>query len=197
MCGESGLESSSAVEVGGFSMARKRNKQETNWWVKWQRSSHHVRQKCSLQNPRHPARFVLGARDDMLSGPMTYWQRPQHTLHLEKMHLQLSLSKECFIVWLKMGVFARKYSRSTINHFVSLLWKSWKRGREPVVCTLNNCKIFYNVFQKFWRLTISASSEYCQEKGVGIPKNRERERGWNFGRLQRVHLKTEWLNTEN
>ena len=38
--------------------------------------------------------------------------------------------------WLliEMGVFARKYSRSTINHFVSLLWKSWKRGREPVYC---------------------------------------------------------------
>ena len=53
---------------------------------------------------------------------------------LEKMYLQLSLSKECFIVWLKMGVFAWKYSPSTINHFVSLLWKSWKRGREPVHC---------------------------------------------------------------
>ena len=26
--------------------------------------------------PCHPARFVLGARDDVLSGPMTYWQRP-------------------------------------------------------------------------------------------------------------------------
>ena len=26
--------------------------------------------------PCHPARFVLSARDDVLSGPMTYWQMP-------------------------------------------------------------------------------------------------------------------------
>ena len=76
-CGESGSESSSAAEVSGFSMARKINEQETNRWVKWQRSSRHVRQKCSRQNPCHPARFVLDWQDYVLSGPMTYWQRPR------------------------------------------------------------------------------------------------------------------------
>ena len=39
-------------------------------------TSRHVRQKCSRQNPCHPARCVLDARDDVLSGPMTNWQRP-------------------------------------------------------------------------------------------------------------------------
>ena len=69
-CRESGSESSSAAEVGGFSKARKRKKQETNWWVKtlkWQRSSRHVRQKCSRQNPCHPARFDLYAQDDVFA----------------------------------------------------------------------------------------------------------------------------------
>ena len=51
--------------------------------------------------------------------------------NLEKMYLVIYLCpKKSFIVWLKMGMFARKFS--TINRFVSLLWKSWKRGREPV-----------------------------------------------------------------
>ena len=35
--------------------------------LKWQRSSRHVRQKCSRQNPCHPARFVLYAQDDVFA----------------------------------------------------------------------------------------------------------------------------------
>ena len=35
--------------------------------VKWQRSSRHVRQKCSRQNPCHPARFDLYAQDDVFA----------------------------------------------------------------------------------------------------------------------------------
>ena len=48
----------------------KKKKQETNWWVKtlkWQGSSRHVRQKCSRQNPCHPARFDLYAQDDVFA----------------------------------------------------------------------------------------------------------------------------------
>ena len=81
------VETDSAVESRGRCQAHlqrsadfpwfgKESEQETNWRVKWQRSYRHVRQKCSRQNPCHPARFVLNARDDVLSGPMTCWAVP-------------------------------------------------------------------------------------------------------------------------
>ena len=60
-CGESGSDSSSAAdqEVCEFSMARKRNEQDTNWWVKWQRSSRHVRQMFPPK-PLPPSVFRFG-----------------------------------------------------------------------------------------------------------------------------------------
>ena len=79
--------------------------------------------------------------------PSHLWHTPSHHA-LGKMHLQLSLSKDCFIVWLKMGVFARKcYQQSTITSEVCYS-KSRKSGRELAVLlfsTFDNGKMVFNL----------------------------------------------------
>ena len=70
-CGESGSESSSAAEVSGFSMARKRNEQETNWWVKWQRSSRHHACATKMFPPK-----PLPQRVSFWMRTMTCWAVP-------------------------------------------------------------------------------------------------------------------------
>ena len=72
-CRESGSESSSAAEVGGFSIARKRKQTGNELVSEMAKIFPPCATKMFPPKPLPPtARFVFDARDDVLSGPMTY-----------------------------------------------------------------------------------------------------------------------------
>ena len=66
-------------------------------------------------------------------------------VRIEKMFLQLFLSKYCYVVWQKMGVLERECFQPINNDFVASYWNSWQRGRELAV----HCFVHSTIAKKF------------------------------------------------